>query len=223
MPGSLIVLAILIVIVVAVVAHEMEKKRRVAFRAYAAKNRLDYTHEKDRGFDRYFRDLPFVGPGSNRYLHHQMRGEMEGHRLQIGEYHYQVTRSTGKSSSTRHYYSTLVMLQPAYRLKDLSIRKEGLFDKVKAAFGWDDINFASAEFSRTFHVTAPDRNWAYAFVQPRTMEILLRTDGVEVHIRRGWLVIRTAKGMRVEELPGLVRTGLALMAQVPDFVKMEPK
>jgi len=82
-------------------------------------------------FDDEFRELPFVGQGSNRYLRHQMTGEVQGHRLWIGEYHYQVTTHNGKSSQTHHYFSTLVMLQPEYPLKDLSIRREGLFYAIK--------------------------------------------------------------------------------------------
>lgn len=221
MPGVIFILFFAVAIILMVMAHEREKKRRAAFAAFAAENGWDYTHEKDTRFDDVFRELPFVGQGSHRYLRHRIRGRHRESRIQIGEYHYQVTTHNGKTSSTHHYFSTLVMLEPPFRLKELSIRREGLFDKFKAAFGWDDIDFASAEFSRKYHVSAPDRDWAFAFIQPATMDRLMRTEGVEFHIRNGWLVLRTKDAMRVEELPGLLRTADAMLDQVPDFVQQE--
>jgi len=219
MPAVFIIFGLVFVGVFAYLSHVAEQKRREAFARFAHGHGWSYTHEKDRQFDDVFRSLPFVGQGSNRYLRHRMRGEHGGHRLQIGEYHYQVTTSNGKTSSTQHYYSTLVMLQPPFPLKDLSIRREGLFDKMKAAFGWDDIDFASAEFSRAFHVSAPDRDWAFAVIQPRTMDLLMRTRGMEFHLRRGWLVVRTKGSMELGELPGMIRTAEAILQEIPGFVR----
>jgi len=218
MPG-LFLFFIIFAIILMGIGLQMEQKRRAALKAYAAEKGYTYVPGKNTRFDDEFRELQFVGQGSNRYLRHQMTGEVQGHRLWIGEYHYQVTTHNGKSSQTHHYFSTLVMLQPEYHLKDLSIRREGLFDKFKAAFGWDDIDFASAEFSRKFHVSAPDRDWAFAFIQPSTMEFLLQTEGLEYHIRRGWLVVRNKNKIRPQQLAGMLETGLTLLKQVPGFVR----
>lgn len=219
MPIVFIFFAILIVCVIGYLSHQAEKKRREAFREFANRRGWSYTHERDYNFDDAFRSLPFVGQGNRRFLQHRMQGEHEGGRVWIGEYHYEVTTRNGKTSTTHHYYSTLVMLNPRYVLKDLSIRREGLFDKMKAAFGWDDIDFASAEFSRTFHVSAPDRDWAFAVIQPHTMELMLRSRNVEFHMRNGWLVVRTKGSMKLEELTDLIRTGEAVLEGIPEFVK----
>ena len=41
------------------------------------------------------------------------------------------------------------------------------------AFGFDDIDFESAEFSKRFYVKSPDKRFAYDVVHPRMMEFLL--------------------------------------------------
>jgi hypothetical protein len=46
-------------------------------------------------------------------------------------------------------------------------------DKVTEFFGYDDIDFESAEFSRKFYVQSPDRKWAYDVLHQRAMEFLL--------------------------------------------------
>ena len=50
----------------------------------------------------------------------------------------------------------------------------GVFDKVKGAFGFDDIDFESEEFSRRFWVQSSDKRFAYDVLHPRMMEFLLR-------------------------------------------------
>ena len=68
---------------------------------------------------------------------------------------------------------------------DLLIRPEGLFDKIKGAFGFDDIDFESEEFSRRFHVKSSDRRFAYDVLHPRMMEFLLAVRPVMIDIERG--------------------------------------
>ena len=59
-------------------------------------------------------------------------------------------------------------------LKPLFVRGENLWDKMTSAFGFDDIDFESAEFSRKFFVKSPDRKWAYDVIHQETMELLIR-------------------------------------------------
>ena len=49
----------------------------------------------------------------------------------------------------------------------------GLFDKVAGAFGFDDIDFESSEFSKRFYVKSTEKRFAYDVLHPRMMEFLL--------------------------------------------------
>jgi hypothetical protein len=212
----LIVVAVIFMIVAGIKA---EKKRQEALMQWAENLGLRYTPGKDSHFDNQYPDFPFMNQGSNKYLNHRMSGRLKGNDVLIGEYHYQTTTHNGKNTTTHHFFSTLVMLKPRFVLQDLSIRKEGLFDRFKAAFGWDDIDFASAEFSRKFHVSAPNRDFAFTFIQPATMDMLLTGPNVEVHLRHGWLLVRKNEKLNLSNLPLLLQFTSDLLDPVPDFAK----
>ena len=69
-------------------------------------------------------------------------------------------------------------------MPDLLIRPEGVFDKMAGAFGFDDIDFESAEFSRQFYVKSPDRRFAYDVVNAGMMDFLLRRKGPAIDLER---------------------------------------
>lgn len=219
MPGMLFFLFLVLAAGMMVLAHLSEKRRREEIAAFCREQGLAYDPEKDRSFDDRFGDFPGLRNGSNRYLRHRMMGQMDGHELLIGEYHYQTTSSDGKKTRTHHWYSTLVMFRPPFPLPDLSVRREGLFDRVASAFGWDDIDFSSAAFSQRYHVSAPNRNDAFALIQPPTMDLLMAQDDLELHIRHGWLMIRRKGALRVEWLPRMRDLGLGFLREIPEFVR----
>ena len=104
----------------------------------------------------------------------------------MGDFRYRVTQSTGKSSSTTTYrFSYLIVHLPYTALPDLLIRPEGIFDKLAGAFGFDDIDFESSEFSRAFHIKSPDKRFAYDVVHPRMMDFLLATRPPCIDIEQG--------------------------------------
>ena len=104
----------------------------------------------------------------------------------MGDFTYKVTTHSGKSSSTRTYrFSYLIVHLPFGRVPDLLIRREGLFDKLAGAFGFDDIDFESAEFSRRFFVKSTDKRFAYDVIHPRMMEFLLAGEPPAIDIEYG--------------------------------------
>ena len=71
-----------------------------------------------------------------------------------------------------------VVLYTDISLKPLSIRHEGLGDKVADSLDADDddeVKLESAEFNSQFHVKAPDHKWAYDVLSQEIMEFLLKS------------------------------------------------
>ncbi len=71
-----------------------------------------------------------------------------------------------------------VVLYTDISLKPLSIRHEGLGDKVADSLNakdYDDVKFESTEFNSQFHVKSPDLKWAYDVLSQATMEFLLKS------------------------------------------------
>ena len=110
-------------------------------------------------------------------------------------------------------------IQPIITMPDLLIRREGLFDKIVSAFGKNDIDFESAEFSRKYFVKCDSRKFAYDIIHPRMMEFLLETEPGLIDIENSRICL--SDGYRVWES---ARFGHALhwtrqfLDHWPDFV-----
>ena len=166
------------------------KKRREALAALAARLGWGFDPARDRHHDDEYAHFEIFRRGHSRAAFNTLTGhlEMDGRRwaAKMGDFVYKVTSHSGKSSQTRTYrFSYLILHLPYGRVPDLLIRREGVFDKLAGAFGFDDIDFESAEFSRRFHVKSADKRFAYDVVHPRMMEFLLAGDAPAVDIERG--------------------------------------
>lgn len=155
--------------VIIVFFYSLSLKRQKMLAAYAESRGLSFSLEKDKNMSRKYPSFNCLRRGHSRYAHNIMRGEPEGRSVTAFDYHY-VTGS-GKSRQT-HRFSALVVESPL-PLKPLMIRPENIFDKVSDFFGFDDIDFESAEFSRKFYVKAPEKRWAYDVIHPQMMAYLL--------------------------------------------------
>ncbi len=183
----LVIVGIVVVGAVAYFSWLAEKKRREAMAALAAELGWRFDRTRDRSHDDEYAHFEIFRRGHSRAAYNTMWGELErqGRRwpAKMGDFTYKITTSTGKSTSTQTYrFSYLILHMPWSRVPDLLIRREGMFDKIAGVLGFDDIDFESAEFSRRFHVSSPDKRFAYDVIDPRMMEFLLKGDPPTVDI-----------------------------------------
>lgn len=166
------------------VAFYSDHQRRKAMRDLAAAHGWRFHAGRDTSLGRRFPGFDRLSQGRNRYARHVISGTRNGRALWIFDYHY----TTGSGKSRKQHAFTAIALETELRLDPLRIRRENFFDAVTAAFGFDDIDFESAAFSRKFHVTSPNREWAYTVVHPATMEFLLDAPSfpVELHTRHAY-------------------------------------
>ncbi len=183
----LVIAGIVLVGVVAYLAYLAEKKRREAMAAFAAELGWNFDPTKDRSHDEEYAHFEIFRRGHSRAAYNTLWGDLDidGRRwpAKMGDFTYKVTHSTGKSTSTQTYrFSYLILHLPWSSVPDLLIRREGMFDKIAGVLGFDDIDFESAEFSRRFHVSSPDKRFAYDVIHPRMMEFLMTGDPPTVDI-----------------------------------------
>lgn len=180
-PGGLLVVFFLLVVVAIGFAFWTDHQRRKEMRALAHAHGWRYHAGRDHGMERRFPGFSRLQEGRNRYATNVIEGERNGRRLWAFDYHY----TTGSGKHRRQHAFTAVLLEAELRLDPLRIRRENVFDALTAAFGFDDIDFESAEFSRRFHVSSPNKEWAYTVLHPATMAFLLDAPShpVELHTR----------------------------------------
>jgi len=137
-----------IVGIILLFVHMFSLERRKKMAAYAKSKGLHFSPDKEKKIDTRYSAFKCLRRGHSRYAYNIMRGKLDGRDLTAFDYHY----VTGHGKSRRvHNFSALIIRSPLL-LKPLYLRPENIFDKVTDFFGFDDIDFESAEFSRKFYV-----------------------------------------------------------------------
>ena len=198
--------------------YKAERERREAMAGVARKFGLRFFPDRDRRLARHHSKLDELRKGSNRYAYNIMRGEMDGFPLELFDYHYEVSRSTGKSSSTQHYYLSVLICRLPRSFPELRIYREGVFEKLIQMIGFEDIHLESAEFSRRYTVRSKSKKFAYDFLHPRTIDYLLRSPDLNIEIEENCLALVTAKRLEPEEFPPYLNHLLTLRKLMPDYL-----
>jgi hypothetical protein len=214
-----IVGVIAIVIVLAIFWHMAAKKRREAMLDLAARLGLRHDPGKDWDLARRFQFLDKPRAGSNRYAFNTLSGSHQGHDVMAFDFHYEThsTDSKGRRQTHHHYFSFFILQLPA-SFPEMVIASEGFFSKVAQAFGYDDIDFESHEFSRKFCVRSADKKFAYDVCHVRMMEYLLANDDLTIEIEGPALAISFNSRLSPEQIESNLNRLIALRSLMPEYL-----
>ncbi|MBL1217421.1 MAG: hypothetical protein D8M59_07980 [Planctomycetes bacterium] len=231
MDGPLQIFVIIGVLAIALVcgyfAWKAEQKRRQELSLLAAELGFDFSPHRDRRHDDEYAHFEIFRKGHSRSAFNTMRGtvEIDGnrYRVKMGDFTYKVTSGSGKSRSTRTYHFSYIILHlPFLDVPSLLIRPEGLFDKLAGAFGFDDIDFESSEFSKRFHVKSSDKRFAYDVITPRMMTFLLESMPATVDIEHSRCMLSDGrKRWKPAQFRAMLDWVVTFLDQWPDHVQSE--
>jgi hypothetical protein len=206
-------------ILIAIFGSLAEKQRREQLAALALRLGLRFSPARDYSIPVRFVFLKRVAQGSNRYAFNVLAGESSGEQVLIYDYHYETTStdSKGRRQKTSHYLSIYLILLPK-SFPELTIAREQLFSKIAQAFGYDDIDFESHEFSKTFCVRSGDKRFAYDFCNTSMMEYLLANQDLSLEVERDTLAI----GFNEKLTPGRLEVSYLrlreIRSRIPDYL-----
>lgn len=174
------------------------RERRDGLARLAERFGWEFDPSSDYSHDDRFPDLSAFQQGHSRRAFNTLRGalgvEAAAWPVQMGDFEYKVTQSNGKTTTTTTYSFSYAIVQTPYRLApNLTVRREGLFDKLAAVLGFDDIDFESEEFSRRFQVKSSDKRFAYDMLHPRMMDYLLSQPPPSIELALGNCCLSTGK------------------------------
>lgn len=184
MPFLLFGLIAIAIIAFAIISHIQEKRRRQALATIANQLGLSFSQPKDYSLASQYGFLERLRAGSNRYCYNVMRGTGEqGEAVCLFDYHYEThsTNSEGRRETTHHYYSVYTQIMSKH-FPELIIEPEGFFSKIAQAFGFDDIDFESREFSNRYKVKSPDKKFAYDVCNAQMIDYLLKQDKLAIEL-----------------------------------------
>lgn len=223
-PFAFFFVGIILFIVLAVLGSQQEKKRKETLAQWARSKGLSFDEARDKNMRHRFDSFACLKSGGDRYAYNIMQGTSGGRGLLLFDYHYETTSTDSKGRTTTHnHYMTVAIVQPPYQLKPLKIRAEGFFDKIGEFFGFDDIDFESAEFSRKFHVQSPDRKWTYDVLHARAMEHLLNAPRYPIEFDHASAIVWTTGKAKPETYTALLHTLEGLFEQMPAYVVQQQR
>jgi hypothetical protein len=184
-----------VLVVVAVIAGlasaKAERERRLRLESLARQHGWTFEPPLHASLSDLYPHVEIFNRGHSRKAFNLMSAEVDlaGDRFRMlaGDYTYKITTSNGKSTSTTTYRLSFLYVHwpEQWRVPDLLIRPEGIFDKLKGAIGFDDIDFESEEFSRKFWVRSSNKRFAYDVIHPRMIDFLMSSRPGQIELANG--------------------------------------
>jgi hypothetical protein len=216
------ILGLALVIGFGIVGYMQAEKRKKELAEWAAGRGFSFDASSDYDFENRFGEFEALRQGDSRYAYNIIKGIFAGYPICAFDYHYAThsTDSKGRRQTHHHHFSS-VIVEARMPLKPLRIRTEGFFDKIGEFFGMDDIDFESAEFSRTFHVSSPDRRWAYDVLHQKAMEFLLASPRFTIEFQTGRVMTSGSGTSTAADYESALEVTTGLLGMIPSSVRRE--
>jgi hypothetical protein len=213
-PMAIFFLFAAIVIVVGVLAYMSSLQRRKELQAWAAQNGLDFSPDRSSDLDDQYPDFSCLRRGDSRYANNVLSGQYRQRAITGFDYHY----STGSGKNRQSHSFSAVIVGSPVPLEPLLIRPEGLFDKLAALVGANDIDFESVEFSKRFYVKAANHKWAYDVLHQRAMEFLLAQPNFAIQFDRRSIIVWRDRTYSAAEFGQAADVACGLLEMLPDYL-----
>jgi hypothetical protein len=195
------------------------RKRREGLFELAQQLGLDFSAAEDYALADQYGFLKQLAQGENRYARNVLSGTYQQNQVLAFDYHYEThsTDSKGNRQTQHHWFSFFILTLPAV-FPDLTIRRENFFTKVAEAFGYQDIKFESAEFSKAFCVRSPDKKYAYDVCNAKMMEYLLANRDLSVEIENQVLALAFDTCLSVGQVESNLQRLVEIRSRLPDYL-----
>lgn len=195
------------------------RKRREGLFELAQRLNLNFIAEEDYDIPAQFDFLNQFNQGENRYAINILSGTYQQQKVQAFDYHYETyTYDKNGRHTEHHWFSFCILTVPAVMFPDLTIRREGFFTKIAEVFGYQDINFESAEFSKAFNVRSPDKKFAYDVCNARMIEYLLANRDVSLEIEDEVIALAFNTRISVEQFELNLQRLVEIRARLPEYL-----
>jgi hypothetical protein len=191
-----------------------KNRRQTELAALAFQLGFHFRPGNDPGFATGWSFLTKLAQGSDRYAFNVMEGNYDEQRVFVFDYHYQ----TGSGKNTEHHYLTFFLLILPGAFPELTIGRENLLMKIAETFGYNDIKFESAEFSKAFCVRSQDKKFAYDVCNPQMIELLLANRDLEIEIQGPALLLEFKKQLPAGQIKSNLQQLVEIRSRLPEYL-----
>jgi len=214
-----VIVAVLVVAAIGAIYGVIQaRKRREGLFELAQRLGLDFSPAEDREIADRYGFLKELAEGENRYACNVLSGTYQQNQVLAFDYHYETyTEGKGGRQTHHHWFSFFILTLPAV-FPDLTIRRENFLTKVAEVFGYQDIKFESAEFSKAFCVRSPDKKFAYDVCNAQMMEYLLANRDLSVEIENQVLALAFNTRLSVEQIAANLQRQVEIRSRLPQYL-----
>lgn len=216
---GIIILMVGVFIALAIAGAAAARKRREELAVLAGRLGLNYRANNDYSLADRFDFLDTLAAGSNRYAYNILSGFYQQHEVLVFDYHYEThsTDSKGRRKTHHHHFSFFILMLPQ-SFPELRITREGFLSKIAQAFGYDDIDLESAEFSRAFCVRSKNKKFAYDVCHVQMMEYLLANRDLSIEIEDRALALAFGQCLSAAEIEANLGRLLEIRSRLPEYL-----
>lgn len=214
----IIVVVFIVVVIGAIYNAIAQRKRREGLFELAQRLNLNFDAGEDCGIAGRFGFLKQLAQGDNRYATNVLSGTYQQNEILAFDYHYETYTQTKNGRQTHHHWFSFFILTLPAVFPELTIRRENLFMKVAEVFGYQDIEFESAEFSKTFNVRSPDKKFAYDVCNAKMMEYLLANRDLSVEIENEVIALAFNTRLAVKQFELNLQRLIEIRSRLPDYL-----
>jgi hypothetical protein len=214
-----VVVVVLIVIVVGTIYGLIQARQRLeALNELALRLGLNFSAAEDYALPERYGFLKQLAQGDDRYARNVLSGIYQQNQVLVFDYHY-ATYHTDKNGTHKedHWFSFFILTLPMV-FPDLTIRRENFFTKIAEVFGYQDINFESAEFSKAFNVRSPDKKFAYDVCNSKMMEYLLANRDLSIEIENNVLALAFNTRLSAEQIEANLQRLVEIRSRLPEYL-----
>jgi hypothetical protein len=215
----LVFVAVFVLVIIAAIYNAIaQRKRREGLFELAQRLNLDFRGGQDFDIPSRFGFLKQLAQGDDRYAVNVLSGNYQQNEILAFDYHY-ATYHTDKNGTHKddHWFSFSILTLPAV-FPDLTIRHSNFFTKVAEVFGYQDIKFESAEFSKAFCLRSPDKKFAYDVCNAKMMEYLLANRDLSVEIENEVMALMFNTQLSVEQFEFNLQRLIEIRSCLPEYL-----
>ncbi len=195
------------------------RKRQEALFELATRLGLDFNPGENPVLPIEFGFIDQLNRGDNRTAFNVFSGTLNERNVVAFDYHYETHSTDGKGnrSTTHHYFSVAVMRLDADFPK-LTIAHENLLLKIAEAFGYQNIKFESAEFSKAFCVRSSDKKFAYDVCNAQMIEYLLANRDIHMTVEVHALALLSDTQLPASQIELNLQRLLEIRSRFPEYL-----
>ena len=166
--------------------RHVEKKRREALMALSTEIGLQFSEVQDEDLLARMQAFSLFNRGRSRTMRNVMTTETDVARLSIFDYQF---RTGGGDNSRTHRQTVVALESDTLEIPEFSVCPEGVFQKIGAAIGMQDIDFAQhPEFSDAFSLTGNDEPLVRSFFDDKILDVFVQHKGICVESAPGMFI-----------------------------------